>query len=197
MSKKQLIASLLLAFGSMSVMAEPDMIKSGHFYIADTRAPVTITFVDKYANYFNTLYVASYDASGKMVDSWQKLFTSSDAKQSSVSKLFSGTELVFRIDVSNTGHTWYSNAKGLDGFDHAWAQYEYFNKNEAIVGFEDLVKAGDKDFNDFIFKLNNISRSPIPVPQPAVPEPETYAMLLAGLGVVGAIVRRRSNNKMR
>ena len=30
---------------------------------------------------------------------------------------------------------------------------------------------------------------------PAVPEPETYAMLLAGLGMVGTIIRRRRNNK--
>jgi hypothetical protein len=29
----------------------------------------------------------------------------------------------------------------------------------------------------------------------AVPEPETYAMLLAGLGLMGAVVRRRSNRK--
>jgi hypothetical protein len=29
----------------------------------------------------------------------------------------------------------------------------------------------------------------------AVPEPETYAMLLAGLGLMGAVVRRRSNSK--
>ena len=29
-------------------------------------------------------------------------------------------------------------------------------------------------------------------PTPAVPEPETYAMLLAGLGVVGMAVRRRT-----
>lgn len=29
----------------------------------------------------------------------------------------------------------------------------------------------------------------------AIPEPETYAMLLAGLGLMGAVVRRRSTNK--
>ena len=31
----------------------------------------------------------------------------------------------------------------------------------------------------------------ITVPVPAIPEPETYAMLLAGLGLVGALARRR------
>ncbi|WP_245727453.1 PEP-CTERM sorting domain-containing protein [Nitrosovibrio tenuis] len=30
----------------------------------------------------------------------------------------------------------------------------------------------------------------------AVPEPETYAMLLAGLGLMGAVVRRRGSRKM-
>jgi hypothetical protein len=29
----------------------------------------------------------------------------------------------------------------------------------------------------------------------AVPEPETYAMLLAGLGIVGTIIRRRQSNQ--
>ncbi|MDR3087068.1 MAG: DUF4114 domain-containing protein, partial [Azoarcus sp.] len=166
MSKKQLIASLLLIFGSMSVMAEPDAIKSGHLYIVDTSVPVEITFVNRFADYFSTLYVASYDASGNMVDGWQKLFTSNTELRSSVSKLFSGTELVFRLDVSKNGHSWYSNAKDADGFDHAWAQYDYWQENLAVVGFEDLVKGGDKDFNDMIFSVNNISRSPIPIPIP-------------------------------
>lgn len=30
------------------------------------------------------------------------------------------------------------------------------------------------------------------VPVNPVPEPETYAMLLAGLGLMGAVIRRRS-----
>lgn len=33
--------------------------------------------------------------------------------------------------------------------------------------------------------------STLPPPIPGVPEPETYAMLLAGLGVMGAVARRR------
>ncbi len=37
-----------------------------------------------------------------------------------------------------------------------------------------------------MFFVNHIS---------AVPEPETYAMLLAGLGLVGTIVRRRKITK--
>jgi len=34
-------------------------------------------------------------------------------------------------------------------------------------------------------------KSPLIVLTAPVPEPETYAMLLAGLGLVGAMVRRR------
>lgn len=35
----------------------------------------------------------------------------------------------------------------------------------------------------------------LPPPIPAVPEPESYAMMLAGLGLVAAIARRRKANK--
>ena len=36
---------------------------------------------------------------------------------------------------------------------------------------------------------------PPPFSTPPIPEPETYAMLLAGLGLMGAVVRRRSSRK--
>lgn len=61
-----------------------------------------------------------------------------------------------------------------------------------LTGGPVTLAFGIVDINDFAgvseFRLDNISVS-------AVPEPETIAMLLAGLGVVGATVRRRRATK--
>jgi len=51
-----------------------------------------------------------------------------------------------------------------------------------LVGFEDILNEGDGDFNDMRFLLNNVT---------AVPEPSEAVLLLAGLGVIGLLVRRR------
>ena len=60
--------------------------------------------------------------------------------------------------------------------------HNFTNSGPVTVGF------GVVDINDVAgvseFRIDNISVS-------AVPEPETYAMLLAGLGLVGAFTRRR------
>ncbi len=57
-----------------------------------------------------------------------------------------------------------------------------------LTGGPVTLAFGIVDINDYAgvseFRLDNISVS-------AVPEPETIAMLLAGLGVIGATVRRR------
>jgi hypothetical protein len=41
-----------------------------------------------------------------------------------------------------------------------------------------------------------VANSGTPVPPTAVPEPETYAMMLAGLGLLGFIARRRARNQV-
>ena len=48
----------------------------------------------------------------------------------------------------------------------------------------------DSGYNDWNVGIDNINFDQVAV----VPEPETYAMLLAGLGLVGFMARRRKQN---
>ncbi len=51
---------------------------------------------------------------------------------------------------------------------------------QVVLGFNDGLRV-DADYNDMVIGLNVT----------AVPEPETYALLFAGLGAIGFIARRR------
>ena len=96
--------------------------------------------------------------------------------------------LDIQLHVVNTGYVWHtgSGAGNADGLAHANVIYNYGGEaGRTFVGFEDLYGGGDKDYNDHMFSFTNVS---------AVPEPETYAMLLVGLGLVGFTLRRRKES---
>jgi hypothetical protein len=52
------------------------------------------------------------------------------------------------------------------------------------VSFEDQYGGGDRDYNDTAFVFTNVTTA-------AVPEPASVALLLAGLGIVSVVSRRR------
>jgi hypothetical protein len=67
------------------------------------------------------------------------------------------------------------------------------NATNWVIAFEELavLQGGngyyvdgpaDKDYNDFVFRVESVN---------AIPEPEIYAMMVAGLGLMGFIARRR------
>ena len=67
-----------------------------------------------------------------------------------------------------------------------------------------LVATNDNDFDTsnaantnkfFVFGIEATDLNYVPQTIAAVPEPETYAMLMAGLGFIGFTVRRRKKNK--
>ena len=56
---------------------------------------------------------------------------------------------------------------------------------DLILGFNDGMRV-DSDYDDIVVGLKVV----------AIPEPETYALLMAGLGAVGFIARRRRKSRL-
>lgn len=71
---------------------------------------------------------------------------------------------------------------GTTNYNHQTAFYRF---NAGTTGVTDIINHIDSISNATLY------RTGISAP---VPEPETYAMLLAGLGMVGLIARRRKQN---
>jgi hypothetical protein len=87
-------------------------------------------------------------------------------------------------DNAGSGHTFANGSQQTNplGFAILKGQTNIYGTFQYLLGFNDSYK-GDADYDDFVVGVNFVA-SP-------VPEPETYAMILAGLGLVGFSIRRR------
>lgn len=103
-----------------------------------------------------------------------------------------GDDITFQLNVLTTGKTWSSDhSLNSDHTSHVFSTSFGGDMETGIpagtyVGFEDLIRGGDFDYDDEAFVFTNIS---------AVPEPETYAMLLAGLLMISYQLRNRGNTR--
>lgn len=102
-----------------------------------------------------------------------------------------GDVLTFQLNVLTTGNTWYSDMSlNTDkGTNHVYStsfsgDTSHNIPSGTLVGFEDLRRGGDFDYDDEVFVFTNLNVSP-------VPEPEAYVMLLIGLIWVSFTLRRR------
>ena len=86
-----------------------------------------------------------------------------------------GTEFSFFLTVG--GNTFAANAVVFDDYPKGFP-----GQKGTIIGFD---ISGKGTYDDFVIMVGNSTIS-------AVPEPETYAMLLAGLGIIGAVARRKT-----
>jgi len=163
---------------------------STHYtFTATTTGEIGAYFYNQSASYTNTLSllvngVITPESSAGVLNN----HTSSMGDFVSLGFVHAGDVLTFQLNVITTGNTFYSdNALNADGVNHVYSTS--FSGDVALgipagiyVGFEDIYGGGDFDYNDETFIFTNIS---------PVPEPETYAMLLAGLGFIAFTIRRR------
>jgi len=135
--------------------------------------------------------------------------TSSPGDTFNFGPVSAGDALTFYIQVNpSAGYTtlpaqlyWYSDtSRNLDGANHVFsAAYAGGVENGValpagtFVAFEDLPAPGvfdgigaDYNYGDLAFIFGNVSAQ-----SAAVPEPATWAMMLAGFGLVGGTMRRR------
>lgn len=171
--------------GDLKSLAQPHGLEvtSDSIFVA-TSGEVILTFISKTAKYSNDLFLVGSPAS--ILNNQ----TAVSGQQFSLGSFQAGAELVFKIFVNDTGRTFFNGIAANNADNVLHAAYSTPLGKPVIVGFEDLYRGGDKDFDDLVFSLSNVVIGAIPVA--AVPEPETYAMLLAGLLAIGALKRRKA-----
>jgi len=181
--KKALLAASVLA-AALTVPANAALVVDGttigkSIFVGAT-GNITVRFDGSDAGYTNELY---------LVGNPSLIFRNHDAGAYPVGKLVdlgtfaAGTELVFRLHVVTTGNDFYTGGAGInsDSFPHAAASID---GNTTFVGFEDIKRGGDKDYNDLNFSVIN---TPF-----AIPEPASWGLLIAGFGMIGGASRIRA-----
>lgn len=169
-----------------------ELISGGQFF-ATASGPVSLTYLGAYAAHTDYLHAST------STDAWGPVFQNNPSATDhtsnhpgdmvSLGNLSAGTEIKFNLVNANNGNLWASGAASQNS-DDMFHTKTWYNADEgyALVGFEDLSKSqgADWDYNDLVFRVNNVSVTP-------VPEPTTLAMVAGGVGVLVARARRKKS----
>lgn len=140
----------------------------GSLSVTDGPATVTYTYLGKEAGFSNGFF--NLGGSTSAIADSDAVGTSS--QQANVDGALSFSFNTFGVTTVSNGTASLPGAPTFAIFDGGNSPYDF------IIAYGDGT--GDQDFDDMVLGVTA-----------AIPEPETYALLLAGLGVVGFVARRR------
>ena len=185
------LASPLAANASSIPYASPGTLNPILYsFTAMSTGQVNAYFYGSTAGYTNTIsmlvndVVTSESALGVLNN-----HTSTIGQVVNLGSVTAGDVLTFRLNVLDTGDTYFSNKTlNADGVNHVYStafdgDVQVGIPKGTFLAFEDLRGGGDLNYNDENFVFTNVTA--------AVPEPESYAMLMSGLGLLGVIARRK------
>lgn len=142
----------------------------GFKVIVASTDPIVATYQGNSASFSNDLYLM-LDAGGVPGDDGDFsndffVFNNQTSPVGATVNLGSfvvGTELIFRLHVTDTDDQFYTGpaARNADNGFHARVQAEW-TPGETLVSFEDLFD-GPFDFNDLSFSFTNTASEPVPV----------------------------------
>lgn len=161
----------------------------GGSVVVENDGEVIAKFIGHTAGYTNLLYLDSPTNGIGLIFNNQTAVWGSTV---SLGNFTAGTELIFRINVLNTGDIFYTGpaSRNADGLAHAVVD-DAFSLTETYVGFEDLFGGGDLDYDDLMFSFTNVKGTSNP---PGVPDSGTTGLLCA-VAVLGLAAARRASSR--
>lgn len=141
----------------------------GELWVVDGSADVTYTYLGKEAGFSNSFF--NPGGSVPTIADTDPALTAST--QFGVSGLLDFGFRTFGVDTVSNGSAG-TVEPTFAIFSGGTSGYKY------IIGYSDGGSGPDHDYDDMVFGVNA-----------AIPEPQTFALLLAGLSAVGFIARRR------
>jgi hypothetical protein len=193
----------------------------GTFDIVDLGKSIDFEFVGAFGTKYQvTLFVASVDSAGNLIGGYDrvydafngKLYTFLDSDSYTAKAGATGVKFEIYVWVDDGGASptylyWDGDgsmnadkSQNLDKREHV-VSFDNYSDGKTLIGFESEyrrpVEGGytpwpnDSDFNDMIILASNVQTVGGTRTTPPIPEPEAYAMMLAGLCMIGSVVRRR------
>jgi len=151
------------------------------YLVTDQVGTVSYSYLGQESKFTNNFFKLSTDDTPALLESSAWYTTVSHGiGAGKLDYMFEGDSGKFaKNNVSSMAEWSPGTSIGLLGTNLAVGGHSY----QYVIGYNDSAGAATLgDWDDFVIGVNFT---------PAIPEPETYAMLLAGLGLLGFVARRR------